>query len=148
MYTGWNVLNEHLLTFNQYKDCKTLFAAIQIRFGGNDATKNTQKNLLKPMYENFSASSTESLDSIFNRFRRLVIFTPNLDLSNSSLEEFQQPNFEGYGLKTSKSVSEDTSNEIRESPDSPLGEELVSNDKLDKKTVFPTVAKIEFVRPK
>ncbi|GJX20508.1 hypothetical protein Tco_0223185 [Tanacetum coccineum] len=30
----------------------------------------------------------------------------------------------------------------------PLVEELVSDDKLEKKTVFPTVAKIEFVRPK
>ncbi|GJV45969.1 hypothetical protein Tco_1430505 [Tanacetum coccineum] len=59
--------NEHLLTFNQYKDAKTLFAAIQTRFGGNDATKKTQKTLLKQMYENFSAPSTESLDSIFNR---------------------------------------------------------------------------------
>ncbi|GJU85473.1 hypothetical protein Tco_1293019 [Tanacetum coccineum] len=39
--------NEHLLTFNQYKDAKTLFAAIQTRFGGNDATKKTQKTLLK-----------------------------------------------------------------------------------------------------
>ncbi|GJW92633.1 ribonuclease H-like domain-containing protein, partial [Tanacetum coccineum] len=72
---------------------------------------------------------------------------PNLDLSNSGLEEFQQPEFEGYGPKTSKSVSEDTSNEVRESPDASLVEELVSNDKLEKKTVFPTVAKINFVRP-
>ncbi|GKB67501.1 ribonuclease H-like domain-containing protein [Tanacetum coccineum] len=73
---------------------------------------------------------------------------PNLDLSYSGLEEFQQPEFEGYGPKTSKSVSEDISNEVRESPDAPLVEELVSDDKLEKKTVFPTVAKIEFVRPK
>ncbi|GKA92600.1 hypothetical protein Tco_0814525 [Tanacetum coccineum] len=29
--------------------------------------KKTQKTLLKQMYENFSASSTKSLDSIFNR---------------------------------------------------------------------------------
>ncbi|GJR88011.1 ribonuclease H-like domain-containing protein [Tanacetum coccineum] len=72
---------------------------------------------------------------------------PNLDLSNSGLEEFQQPEFEGYGPKTSKSVSEDTSNEVRESPDASLVEELVSNDKLEKKIVFPTVAKINFVRP-
>ncbi|GJZ82836.1 putative ribonuclease H-like domain-containing protein [Tanacetum coccineum] len=36
---------------------------------------------------------------------------PNLDLSNSGLEEFQQPEFEDYGPKTSKNVSEDTSNE-------------------------------------
>ncbi|GJZ12609.1 putative ribonuclease H-like domain-containing protein [Tanacetum coccineum] len=43
---------------------------------------------------------------------------------------------------------EDISNEVRESPDAPLVEELVSDDKLEKKTVFPTVAKIEFVRPK
>ncbi|GJW17017.1 hypothetical protein Tco_0024453 [Tanacetum coccineum] len=59
--------NEHQLTFNQYKDAKTLFEAIQSRFGGNDATKKTQKTLLKQTYENFNASSSESLDSIFNR---------------------------------------------------------------------------------
>ncbi|GJS89648.1 ribonuclease H-like domain-containing protein [Tanacetum coccineum] len=64
--------NEHLLTFNQYKDAKTLFATIQTRFGGNDATKKTQKTLLKQMYENLSAPSTESLDSIFNRFQKIV----------------------------------------------------------------------------
>ncbi|GJX89296.1 putative nucleotidyltransferase, ribonuclease H [Tanacetum coccineum] len=298
--------NEHLLTFNQYKDAKTLFAAIQTRFGGNDATKKTQKTLLKQMYENFSAPSTESLDSIFNRLQKIVsqlailgenisqedlnlkflrslpsewnthvvmtayevstantqvstgsaqvstanlnnledmdfilsakiallsmrtrrffqktgrkitingsdtvgyenskrtlnveetsskamlaidgvgfdwsymadrcpyywgggklslmefsdsecvpspptgLFSPlTLDLSNSSLEEFQQPEFEGYGPKTSKSVSEVISNEVRETRDAPLVEELVSNYKLKKKTISHT--KIEFVRPK
>ncbi|GKE06486.1 hypothetical protein Tco_1398504 [Tanacetum coccineum] len=64
--------NEHLMTFNQYKDAQTLFAAIQTRFGGNEATKKTQKTLLKQMYENFSAPSTESLDSIFNRLQKIV----------------------------------------------------------------------------
>ncbi|GJY46783.1 hypothetical protein Tco_0435846 [Tanacetum coccineum] len=63
-------------------------------------------------------------------------------------KEFQQPEFEGYGPKTSKSVSKDISNEVRESSDALLVEELVLDDKLEKKTVFPTVAKIEFVRPK
>ncbi|GJU62421.1 putative ribonuclease H-like domain-containing protein [Tanacetum coccineum] len=58
--------NEHQLTFSQYTDAKTMFAAIETRFGGNEATKKTQKTLLKQQYENFSASSTESLDSIFN----------------------------------------------------------------------------------
>ncbi|GJW37344.1 ribonuclease H-like domain-containing protein [Tanacetum coccineum] len=72
---------------------------------------------------------------------------PKFDLSNSGLEEFQQPEFEGYGPKTSKSVNEDTSNEVRESLDAPLVEELVSNDKLEKKTGFLIVAKIHFVRP-
>ncbi|GKB47269.1 hypothetical protein Tco_0898022 [Tanacetum coccineum] len=58
------------------------------------------------------------------------------------------PEFEGYGPKTTKSVSEDNSNEVRESTDTPLVEELVSNDKLEKKTAFPTVAKLEFVKAK
>ncbi|GJR80976.1 ribonuclease H-like domain-containing protein [Tanacetum coccineum] len=64
--------NEHQLNFNQYKDAKTLFAAIQIRFGGNDATKKTQKTLLKQSYENFNAPSTVSLDFIFNRLQKIV----------------------------------------------------------------------------
>ncbi|GJS23022.1 ribonuclease H-like domain-containing protein [Tanacetum coccineum] len=64
--------NEHLLTFNQYKDAKALFDAIQTRFGGNDATKKTQKTLLKQRYENFNAPSTESLDSIFNRIQKII----------------------------------------------------------------------------
>ncbi|GKD45401.1 hypothetical protein Tco_1270046, partial [Tanacetum coccineum] len=64
--------NEHLMTFNQYKDAKTLFAAIQTRFGGNEATKKTHKTLLKQMYENFSALSIESLDSIFNRLHKII----------------------------------------------------------------------------
>ncbi|GKB39153.1 ribonuclease H-like domain-containing protein [Tanacetum coccineum] len=55
------------------RNAKTLFAAIQTRFDGNDATKKTQKTLLKQMYENFSAPSTESLDSIFNRLQKIVI---------------------------------------------------------------------------
>ncbi|GKE62147.1 hypothetical protein Tco_1512514, partial [Tanacetum coccineum] len=68
--------NEHLLTFNQYKDAKTLFDAIQTRFGGNDATKKTQKTLLKHIYENFNALSrnkpdldTMSFDDLYNNLK-------------------------------------------------------------------------------
>ncbi|GJT98356.1 putative ribonuclease H-like domain-containing protein [Tanacetum coccineum] len=305
--------NTHLMTFNQYKDAKTLFVATQTRFGGNESIKKTQKTFLKQMYEKFSAQRIESLDFIFNRLQKIVsqlailgenisqedlnlkflrkvkgttsssyqnmafvsspsstnevntaygvsttntqvspastqvstastqdleqiheddieemdfkwqlallsmrtrrecrgprnqdnrnknqdssrstvnveetsskamvaingagsqitdksrkgvgfvrynvvppppigLFSPlKFDLSNSGLEEFQQVEFESYGPKTSKSVSEDISNKVREYPDAPLVKELMSDDKLEKKTVFPTVAKIEFVRPK
>ncbi|GJX61945.1 ribonuclease H-like domain-containing protein [Tanacetum coccineum] len=66
------LLNEHQLTFSQYPDAKSMFAAIETRFGGNAATKKTQKTLLKQQYENFSATSAESLDSIFNRLQKIV----------------------------------------------------------------------------
>ncbi|GJY28504.1 ribonuclease H-like domain-containing protein [Tanacetum coccineum] len=193
--------NEYLQTFNQYKDANTLFATIQTRFGGNDATKKTQKTLLKKITINGSdtAGYDKSKVKCFNchKLRHFVMecrgprnqdnksrnqdssrrtinveensskamlaidgagfdwsFMGNeevptdmalMDFLNS--KEFQQPKFKGYGPKTSKSVSEDTSNEVKESPNASLVKELVSNDKLDKKTIFPTVPKINFVRP-
>ncbi|GJV23412.1 hypothetical protein Tco_1376107 [Tanacetum coccineum] len=268
--------NEHLIRFNQYKDAKTLFAAIQTRFGGNEATKKTQKTLLKKIYKNFGALSTESLNSIFNKASEdcksagylgtassisqnmafvsspsstyevntaYGVSTANTQVSPASTQSIKRVNFllhadleqiheddieemdlkwdisitehedkegfskklverslsmgvtqldmtspkwsvstatrwdtlqgnaedlgtkiagigiktaleglgvptiefEDYGPKTSKSVSEIFSNEVRESPEAPLVEELVSDDKLEKKTVFPTVAKIEFL---
>ncbi|GJW86202.1 hypothetical protein Tco_0161542 [Tanacetum coccineum] len=39
--------NEHQLKFNSIKDAKLLLEAVEKRFGGNAATKKTQRNLLK-----------------------------------------------------------------------------------------------------
>ncbi|GJV72211.1 ribonuclease H-like domain-containing protein [Tanacetum coccineum] len=50
------LLSEHLLTFNLYKDAKTLFEAIEARFGGNEATKETQKTLLKQITNDVNTS--------------------------------------------------------------------------------------------
>ncbi|GJW20028.1 hypothetical protein Tco_0027464 [Tanacetum coccineum] len=70
------------------KICKKNDVKARTRFGGNDATKKTQKALLKQRYENFNASSSESLDSIFNRLQKLVsrlailgVVTPPEDLN-------------------------------------------------------------------
>ncbi|GKB97490.1 hypothetical protein Tco_0983627 [Tanacetum coccineum] len=80
--------NEHQLTFDHYVDAQSMFAVIKARFRGNEATKKTQKTLLKQQYENFSASSSELFDSIFNRLQRLVsrlailgVVTPPEDLN-------------------------------------------------------------------
>nr|GEY85292.1 reverse transcriptase domain-containing protein [Tanacetum cinerariifolium] len=81
------LLNEHLMTFNQYKDAKSLFNAITTRFGRNDATRKTQKTLLKQMYEKFSAQSTESPDSIFNRLQKIVSQLAVLDLGKISIDD-------------------------------------------------------------
>ncbi|GKA15736.1 hypothetical protein Tco_0695483 [Tanacetum coccineum] len=64
--------NEHQLKFNSYKDANTLMQAIENIFGGNTATKKTQKNLLKQQYENFVASSTEVIKQTYERLQKLI----------------------------------------------------------------------------
>nr|GEW48791.1 hypothetical protein [Tanacetum cinerariifolium] len=241
--------NEHLLRFCQYKDAKTLFEAIQARFGGNDATKKIQRTLLRnksdldtmsidDLYNNFkiveqkvkrtvvSSSSSRSLNMAFlsslgsnnevgtasvqvsaastpvstvsspdntanlsdatvkkitingsdtagyDKTKVLIratwlmmkfqptwllwlsqtqsktglgftsynaiappptsLFAPlTIDLANSGLEEFKQPEFEGYGSKARKSVSVDTSNEIEKALDAPIIEDWVSDSNED-----------------
>ncbi|GJW56682.1 ribonuclease H-like domain-containing protein [Tanacetum coccineum] len=64
--------NEHQLKFNSYKDAKTLMHAIKNKFGGNSATKKTQKNLQNQQYENFAASSTEVIEQTYKRLQKLI----------------------------------------------------------------------------
>ncbi|GJU81069.1 ribonuclease H-like domain-containing protein [Tanacetum coccineum] len=64
--------NEHQVKFNSIKDAKKLLEAVEKRFGGNEATKETQRNLLKQQYENFTAPSSEMLDQTFDRLQKLV----------------------------------------------------------------------------
>ncbi|GJT78706.1 hypothetical protein Tco_1045431 [Tanacetum coccineum] len=79
-----------------------------------------------------------------------------LDLSYSSLEEFQQPEFEGYGLRANKSVCENSSNETKKNSDAPLIKEWVSDNEDEvelccgkkKKVVNLTIPKVDVVRPK
>ncbi|GJZ07391.1 hypothetical protein Tco_0541184 [Tanacetum coccineum] len=66
-----SIPNEHQLKFNSIKDAKKLLEAVEKRFGGNAATRKTQRNLLKQQYENFTASSSEMLDQTFDRLQRL-----------------------------------------------------------------------------
>nr|GEX39346.1 hypothetical protein [Tanacetum cinerariifolium] len=66
------ITNEHKLKFNSIKDANPLMEAIENRFGGNAATKKTQRNLLKQQYENFTASNSEMLDQTFDRLQKLV----------------------------------------------------------------------------
>nr|GEW72674.1 putative ribonuclease H-like domain-containing protein [Tanacetum cinerariifolium] len=68
--------DKHQLKFNIHKDAKTLIEAIEKRFGGNTKTKKTkkvQKTLLKQQYENFTGSSSESLDQIHDMLQKLIM---------------------------------------------------------------------------
>ncbi|GJU59605.1 retrovirus-related pol polyprotein from transposon TNT 1-94 [Tanacetum coccineum] len=64
--------NEHQLKFNSHKDAKTLIQAIENIFGGNTATKKTQKNLLKQQYSKFAASNTEVIEQTYERLQKLI----------------------------------------------------------------------------
>nr|GFA64582.1 hypothetical protein [Tanacetum cinerariifolium] len=66
------LLDKHQLKFNIYKDVKSLMEVIEKRFGRNKETKKVQKTLLKQQYENFSGSSSESLDQIHDRLQKLI----------------------------------------------------------------------------
>ncbi|GJX89132.1 ribonuclease H-like domain-containing protein [Tanacetum coccineum] len=82
------LLNEHLMTFNQYKDAKTLFAAIQTRLGGNEATKKTQKTLLKQMYENFKDLNLKFLRSLPSEWNtHVVVWRNKPDLDTMSFDD-------------------------------------------------------------
>ncbi|GKA93372.1 putative reverse transcriptase domain, viral movement protein [Tanacetum coccineum] len=67
--------NEHQLKFNSIKDAKLLLEAVEKRFGGNAATKKTQRNLLKQQYKNFTAPSSEMLDQTFDRLQKFLVET-------------------------------------------------------------------------
>ncbi|GJU01363.1 hypothetical protein Tco_1111701 [Tanacetum coccineum] len=76
--------NEHQLKFNSIKDAKSLLQAVEKRFGGNAATKKTQRNLLKQQYENFTASSSEVLDQTFDRLQKLITFVSSNNSNNTN----------------------------------------------------------------
>ncbi|GJY78449.1 hypothetical protein Tco_0484250 [Tanacetum coccineum] len=83
---------------------------------GNEATKKTQKALLKQQYENFNASSSESLDSIFNRLQKLVsrlaiigVVTPPEDLNVKFLRRLPSE-WDTHKVKKSAGASNDDKN--------------------------------------
>nr|GEU69291.1 hypothetical protein [Tanacetum cinerariifolium] len=72
--------NEHQLKFNSIKYVKQLLKGVEKRFGGNSATKKTQRNLFRQQYENFTALSSEMLDQTFDRLQKLVNDLEEMDL--------------------------------------------------------------------
>ncbi|GKE43843.1 hypothetical protein Tco_1471127, partial [Tanacetum coccineum] len=80
--------NEHQMIFNQYKDAKTLFVAMQTRFGGNEAIKKTQKTLLKQMYKNFKDLNLKFLRSLPSEWNtHVVVWRNKPDLDTMSFDD-------------------------------------------------------------
>nr|GEY55197.1 ribonuclease H-like domain-containing protein [Tanacetum cinerariifolium] len=82
--------DKHQLKFNSHKDAKTLMEAIKKRFEGNTETKKVQKTLLKQQFENFTGSSSKSLDQIHDKLQKLthtIIWRNKADLEEQSLDD-------------------------------------------------------------
>ncbi|GJR72571.1 ribonuclease H-like domain-containing protein [Tanacetum coccineum] len=91
------LLNKDQLKFHSYKDAKLLMEAIEKRYGGNKESKKVQRTLLKQQYENFTGSSSETMDQTFDRnkeeietislddlYNNLKIYEPELIGSSST----------------------------------------------------------------
>nr|GEV91681.1 ribonuclease H-like domain-containing protein [Tanacetum cinerariifolium] len=110
------LLDKHQLKFNSHKDAKTLMDAIEKRFGGNTKTKKVQKTLLKQQYENFTGSSSESLDQIHDRLQKLI---SQLEIHGRNKTDFEEHSLDDLfnslkiykdEVKSSSSVSTTTQN--------------------------------------
>nr|GEY97978.1 hypothetical protein [Tanacetum cinerariifolium] len=64
--------NKDQLKFHSYQDAKLLMESIEKMYGGNKESKKVQMTLLKQHYENFAASSSETLDQTFDRLQKLI----------------------------------------------------------------------------
>ncbi|GJR00271.1 hypothetical protein Tco_0523255 [Tanacetum coccineum] len=71
---------------------------------------------------------------------------PSIDLSNSGLEEFKQPEFEGFGPKANKSVCVDATKEVEKTSDALIIEDWVFDCDEDESVV--KVLKSDNVQPK
>ncbi|GJY02641.1 ribonuclease H-like domain-containing protein [Tanacetum coccineum] len=78
------IIAPELLKKRHKGDAKSLLQAVEKRFGGNVATKKTQRNLLKQQYENFTASSSEVLDQTFDRLQKLI---SHLEIHGESISQ-------------------------------------------------------------
>ncbi|GJT57232.1 hypothetical protein Tco_0992286 [Tanacetum coccineum] len=100
--------NEHQLKFNSIKDAKKLLEAVEKRFGGNKATRKTQRNLLKQQYENFTAPSSEMLDQTFDMASKKLCKN-KADLDTMSMDDIYN-NLKVYEPEVKEMSSSSSSN--------------------------------------
>ncbi|GKD52368.1 ribonuclease H-like domain-containing protein [Tanacetum coccineum] len=79
--------NEHQLKFNSIKDAKKLLEAVEKRFGGNAATRKTQRNLLKQQYKNFTEMIDQTLDRLQKLNTHAVVWRNKADLDTISMDD-------------------------------------------------------------
>ncbi|GKE64194.1 hypothetical protein Tco_1518355 [Tanacetum coccineum] len=91
-----------------------------------DNFENASKNLDKLIGSQISDNNRKGVGYNVVPPPPTGLFAPStIDLSSSGLKEFQKPEFEGYGVNVNKSVSENSSNEIKKTTGAPIIEDWV-----------------------
>ncbi|GJR85646.1 putative ribonuclease H-like domain-containing protein [Tanacetum coccineum] len=84
------ITDHYTVGFHDATNAKTLWTAIKARFGGNDASKKMQKNLLKQQFETFTIGSREELDSAYERFQNILsmleLYDAKVSLEDANLK--------------------------------------------------------------
>nr|GEV58480.1 putative ribonuclease H-like domain-containing protein [Tanacetum cinerariifolium] len=160
--------NEHQITFNQYKDVKSLFAAIETSTNStNDVYDAYGVSTASTQSSNASSqASTANLKEIGLKWQLALLSMKSYMAedeapTNIAVMAFFDSEFESYRPKScekeSKNASEDIPNEPKEYLDAPLVKDRVLDNKdcsvespvvVEKKTDVPIIAKVEVVRPK
>ncbi|GJS22134.1 hypothetical protein Tco_0450766 [Tanacetum coccineum] len=122
-----------------------LIAFSDSEFNKSEFNLATYKRGLASVEEQLVFYKKNELEKIKQENKSIQLKIENIDNASKSLDKLIRsqitdksrkgvgfPEFEGYGPKTSKTVSEYISNEVKESPVAPLVEMLVLKDKLEK----------------
>nr|GEY55754.1 hypothetical protein [Tanacetum cinerariifolium] len=86
------LLNKDQLKFHSYQDEKFLMEAIEKRYERNKESKKVQRTLLKQQYENFAASSSETLDQTFDSTNS----TSSINEADNTAFGVSTPHSQGY----------------------------------------------------
>ncbi|GJZ67546.1 ribonuclease H-like domain-containing protein, partial [Tanacetum coccineum] len=88
--------------------------AIKNKFGGNAATKKTQKNLLKQQYENFVASNTKVIEQTYERLQKLISQLEMHEIETLSLDDLfnNLKAYESEGAADSSTTIENLSDAV------------------------------------
>ncbi|GJS23629.1 hypothetical protein Tco_0452261 [Tanacetum coccineum] len=98
--------NEHQLQFNSIKDAKSLLQAIEKRFGGNAATKKTQRNLLNISSTNGAVNTTHGATTVSTQ--AIVVNSTTIDNLSDVVIWLQGTKKTGTRKATRRSVPVET----------------------------------------
>ncbi|GJW76733.1 hypothetical protein Tco_0138415 [Tanacetum coccineum] len=158
---GLATVEEKLIT---YRKNKVLFSEEVAVLKREVACKDYEINVLKSEFDKVKQEK-EGIEIKIEKFDKaskdLDKLPKKLDFSYSSLDEFKEPEFKGYGSEDSKKesnvVCDKKSDNSKENSKNSLVKEQVSKDtssfvesslNVDKETIFPVDKKVESVNPK